>query len=90
MKAGTGARTVAFREWMPRPTAETCKISIRGFAGTIAITQAPVASPPRTLDGLQKHSLIGFNRETPEIRSTRQRILGLQAAIRLRARSQGN
>jgi DNA-binding transcriptional LysR family regulator len=37
------------------------------------------AGRPRTLDGLHKHSLIGFDRETPEIRSTRQRIQGLDA-----------
>jgi DNA-binding transcriptional LysR family regulator len=36
---------------------------------------------PRTLDALQKHSLIGFDRETPEIRSMRQRIAGLEVAV---------
>jgi hypothetical protein len=36
---------------------------------------------PRTLDGLQKHSLIGFDRETPEIRSMRKRNPGLEAAV---------
>jgi len=36
------------------------------------------AGRPHTLDGLQKHSLIGFDRETPEIRSMRQRIQGLK------------
>jgi hypothetical protein len=34
-----------------------------------------------TVDGLRKHSLIGFDRETPEIRSMRQRIQGLEAAV---------
>jgi DNA-binding transcriptional LysR family regulator len=37
------------------------------------------AGRPRTLDGLHRHSLIGFDRETPEIRSMRQRIQGLDA-----------
>lgn len=36
---------------------------------------------PRTLDGLRKHSLIGFDRETPEIRSMRQRIRGLETPV---------
>lgn len=39
------------------------------------------AGRPRTFDGLQKHSLIGFDRETPEIRSMRQRIEGLEAPV---------
>jgi DNA-binding transcriptional LysR family regulator len=39
------------------------------------------AGRPRTLDGLQKYSLIGFDRETPEIRSMRQRIQGLNEAV---------
>jgi DNA-binding transcriptional LysR family regulator len=39
------------------------------------------AGRPRTLDTLQKHSLIGFDRETPEIRSMRQPIQGLEAAL---------
>jgi DNA-binding transcriptional LysR family regulator len=33
------------------------------------------AGRPGTLDDLQKHSLIGFDRETPEIRSMRERIV---------------
>lgn len=33
---------------------------------------------PRTLDGLKNHSLIGFDRETPEIRSMRQRVADLE------------
>ena len=37
------------------------------------------AGRPRTLEGLQKHSVIGFDRETPEIRSMRERIQGLGA-----------
>jgi DNA-binding transcriptional LysR family regulator len=35
------------------------------------------AGRPRTLDGLRQHSLIGFDRETPEIRSMRRRVHGL-------------
>jgi DNA-binding transcriptional LysR family regulator len=38
------------------------------------------AGRPRTVDGLQKHSLIGFDRETPEIRSMRERVRGLMTA----------
>jgi DNA-binding transcriptional LysR family regulator len=37
------------------------------------------AGRPRTLDALRTHSLIGFDRETPEIRSMRQRIQGFDA-----------
>jgi hypothetical protein len=37
------------------------------------------AGRPRALDGLQKHSLIGFDRETPEIRSMRRRIQGFDS-----------
>jgi DNA-binding transcriptional LysR family regulator len=33
---------------------------------------------PRSLDGLRQHSLIGFDRETPEIRSMRRRIEALR------------
>jgi DNA-binding transcriptional LysR family regulator len=43
------------------------------------------AGRPRTLDALQKHSLIGFDRETPEIRSMRQRVRefeGIHFALR--------
>jgi DNA-binding transcriptional LysR family regulator len=36
------------------------------------------AGRPRSLDGLNKHSLIGYDRETPEIRSMRRRIEGLE------------
>lgn len=36
------------------------------------------AGRPRTLDDLKKHGLIGFDRETPEIRSMRRRIEGLE------------
>jgi DNA-binding transcriptional LysR family regulator len=39
------------------------------------------AGRPRTVDGLRKHSLIGFDRETPEIRTMRERIQGLQEAV---------
>jgi DNA-binding transcriptional LysR family regulator len=39
------------------------------------------AGRPRTLDALQKHSMIGFDRETPEIRSMRERIQGLEQAV---------
>jgi DNA-binding transcriptional LysR family regulator len=39
------------------------------------------AGRPRTVDGLRKHSLIGFDRETPEIHSMRERIRGLQEAV---------
>ncbi len=39
------------------------------------------AGRPRTLDDVRKHCLIGFDRETPEIRSLRQRIQGLDAAV---------
>lgn len=35
------------------------------------------AGRPRTLDALDRHTLIGFDRETPEIRSMRQRVEGL-------------
>jgi DNA-binding transcriptional LysR family regulator len=35
------------------------------------------AGRPRTLDGLQKHCMIGFDRETPEIRSMRRRVRSL-------------
>jgi DNA-binding transcriptional LysR family regulator len=34
------------------------------------------AGRPRTLEALQRHSLIGFDRETPEIRSMRRRVHG--------------
>jgi DNA-binding transcriptional LysR family regulator len=37
------------------------------------------AGRPRSVDGLQRHSLIGFDRETPEIRSMRQRVRGFEA-----------
>jgi DNA-binding transcriptional LysR family regulator len=37
------------------------------------------AGRPRTPGGLRTHSLIGFDRETPEIRSMRQRIKGFDA-----------
>jgi len=37
------------------------------------------AGRPRTLEALRKHSLIGFDRETPEIRSMRRRIKGFDA-----------
>jgi DNA-binding transcriptional LysR family regulator len=37
------------------------------------------AGRPRTVDDLQGHSLIGFDRETPEIRSMRQRVQGFEA-----------
>jgi hypothetical protein len=37
------------------------------------------AGRPRTADDLQGHSLIGFDRETPEIRSMRQRVQGFEA-----------
>jgi DNA-binding transcriptional LysR family regulator len=37
------------------------------------------AGRPRSVDGLQRHSLIGFDRETPEIRSMRQRVQGFEA-----------
>lgn len=33
---------------------------------------------PHSLDGLGQHSLIGFDRETPEIRSMRKRVHGLE------------
>ncbi len=36
------------------------------------------AGRPRSLDGLQKHSLIGFDRDTPAIRSMRQRVEGFE------------
>jgi DNA-binding transcriptional LysR family regulator len=39
------------------------------------------AGRPRTVGGLRKHTLIGFDRETPEIRSMRERIQGLQEAV---------
>src|SRR5262249_50759480 len=35
---------------------------------------------PRNIDGLDRHSLIGFDRETPEIRSMRQRAPGFENA----------
>jgi DNA-binding transcriptional LysR family regulator len=38
------------------------------------------AGRPRAADDLQKHSLIGFDKETPEIRSMRQRVEGLKTA----------
>jgi DNA-binding transcriptional LysR family regulator len=37
------------------------------------------AGRPRTPDALSNHSLIGFDRETPEIRSMRRRVHGLEA-----------
>jgi DNA-binding transcriptional LysR family regulator len=37
------------------------------------------AGTPRTLDALQKHSVIGFDRETPAIRAIRARLPGLEA-----------
>jgi DNA-binding transcriptional LysR family regulator len=37
------------------------------------------AGRPRTVDDLHRHSVIGFDRETPEIRSMRQRIHGFDA-----------
>jgi DNA-binding transcriptional LysR family regulator len=36
------------------------------------------AGRPRSLDSLRKHTIIGFDRETPEIRSMRRRIEGLR------------
>lgn len=36
------------------------------------------AGRPRMLDDLKSHSLIGFDRETPEIRAMRQRVKGLE------------
>jgi DNA-binding transcriptional LysR family regulator len=39
------------------------------------------AGRPRTLDDLHKHTLIGFDRETPEMRSMRQRIPGLETPV---------
>lgn len=36
------------------------------------------AGVPRSLDVLKEHSLIGFDRETPEIRAMRQRVTGLE------------
>lgn len=36
------------------------------------------AGVPRNLDSLQKHSLIGFDRETPAIRSMRRRVPGFE------------
>jgi len=36
------------------------------------------AGVPRTLDSLQEHSVIGFDRETPAIRSMRQRVPGFE------------
>jgi DNA-binding transcriptional LysR family regulator len=38
------------------------------------------AGRPRTVDDLQKHSLIGFDRETPEMRSMIRRVQGLKTA----------
>ena len=37
------------------------------------------AGTPRTLEALQKHSVIGFDRETPAIRAIRARLPGLEA-----------
>jgi len=37
------------------------------------------AGRPRTLDALEHHTLIGFDRETPEIRSMRRRVQGLDS-----------
>jgi len=37
------------------------------------------AGRPRTFHGLRNHTLIGFDRETPEIRSMRERVQGLAA-----------
>jgi DNA-binding transcriptional LysR family regulator len=37
------------------------------------------AGRPRTIDSLKGHSLIGFDRETPEIRSMRERVQGFEA-----------
>jgi DNA-binding transcriptional LysR family regulator len=37
------------------------------------------AGVPRNLQGLQSHSVIGFDRETPAIRSMRQRLPGFEA-----------
>lgn len=34
---------------------------------------------PRTLEGLDRHTLIGFDRETPAIRSMRRRVQGLES-----------
>jgi DNA-binding transcriptional LysR family regulator len=36
------------------------------------------AGTPRTLGALKEHTLIGFDRETPEIRAMRQRVKGLE------------
>lgn len=45
------------------------------------------AGRPRTPDDLHRHSLIGFDRETPEMRSMRRRIPGLDTPVHFAFRS---